>query len=192
LKKSSIKYYLLLLVSFGYNYSVAQDNNYASHNVNINIPEVAVLDLESFSGTTINLSPQAPSEAGKSIDFSSARDNSIWLNYSSVVGSMTEPSRNVTVQITSGSVPNGVNLTLQSSTDAGRGEGTMGTPIANSLVLDNSPQNIIKDIGSAYTGDGVYSGHNLTYKLNKKPGEFGQLDFDQNNSITISYTLTDN
>lgn len=171
---------------------IAQDNSFTSHTVNVYVPDVAIMDLESYSGTSISLSPLAPAEAGLALDFSAAKDNSIWINYTSIVGSASEPNRNISVQITGGQVPSGVDLTLESSSDAGMGEGTMGAPVSRAITLDNTPQKIITNIGSAFTGDGVNSGHNLTYQLNKKPGSFGQLDFDQNNTITISYTLSDN
>lgn len=169
----------------------AQDNNTDAHNVSVTIPEVALLDLEASAGTSISLAPTAPTEAGLAADFSAAQDNSIWINYSSIIGSTTEPSRNVSVQITSGTLPGGVALRVTPSTDAGQGEGTMGTVGTSAITLGTSAQNVVTGIGSAYTGDGVSKGHNLTYKLDKLPGAFGRLDFDQSSTLVISYTLSD-
>jgi hypothetical protein len=55
---------------------VAQDTNNATHNVVIEIPEVALLDLESATGDAITLGPTAPTEAGEAVTFP-AQDNSI-------------------------------------------------------------------------------------------------------------------
>lgn len=68
----------------------AQDDNTDAHNIVVSIPEVALLDLEASAGTSIELGPDAPLEAGEMVSFPS-QDNSIWLNYSSIVGSTTEP-----------------------------------------------------------------------------------------------------
>ena len=63
----------------------AQDDSDAAHSISINIPEVALLDLE--GGSSITLTPDVPTEAGEAFDFSAATDNSIWVNYSSIVAS---------------------------------------------------------------------------------------------------------
>jgi hypothetical protein len=145
----------------------AQDDNTDAHNIVVSIPEVALLDLEASAGTSIELGPDAPLEAGEMVSFPS-QDNSIWLNYSSIVGSTTEPSRNVTVQISSGSVPAGTFIEVEAAADAGNGDGTMGAP-SSALTLSTAPQNILTAIGSAYTGDGVNNGHNLSYSLDLLP-----------------------
>ncbi len=177
------------VVSFN---TYAQDDNTEAHNVVIGIPEVAILDLESAAGTTITLGPTAPTEAGLAVAFPS-QNNSIWLNYSSIVGSTTEPSRNVTVQITSGTVPSGTTLEVVASADAGSGDGAVGAPAA-AVTLSNAAQNIITGIGSAYTGDGVSKGHNLAYTLDlaSGAGSYALLDFDDSNTLEITYTLSDN
>lgn len=181
----------ILLSTIGL-FSFAQDSNQDSHNVVIGIPEVALLDLEASNGTSITLGPTAPTEAGMAVDFN-AVDNSIWINYSSIVGSVTEPSRNVSVQITSGTVPAGTELTVLAAADAGSGDGTMGTPTP-AITLSSTAQNIITGIGSAYTGDGVNKGHNLSYALNlaSASGSYAQLDFDNSDTVVITYTLSDN
>jgi hypothetical protein len=109
----------------------------------------------------------APTEAGDAVSFPS--DNSIWLNYSSIVGSTTEPSRNVTAQITAGTVPAGTVLSVVAGADAGSGDGTMGAPTAV-IALSGAAQNVISAIGSAYTGDGVSKGHNLSFALDLAAG----------------------
>lgn len=181
-----------LLAFAGVSGLYAQDDNDDAHNVVITLPEVALLDLESSAGTAISLGPDAPTEAGEALDFSEETNSDIWINYSSIIGSKTEPSRDITVQITSGKVPEGLELTAIAAKDAGMGDGSMGTPTAK-IILDNSAQEIIKGVGSAYTGNGVSKGHQLTYQLalNEKQGSYAKLDFDNSNTLAITYTLTD-
>lgn len=167
------------------------DINFDEHNAMITIPEVALLDLEATNGTTVALNPSVPTEAGLALSFP-VTDASIWLNYSSIIGSNTESSRNVTAQITSGVVPAGTSLKIAVASDSGNGDGLTGAPSAP-IVLTNVAQNVITGIGSAYTGNGVNKGHNLQYTLDLLPsaGAYGLLDFDFNETLVITYTLTD-
>lgn len=168
------------------------DTNQNAHNVVIGVPAVALLDLEAASSTSITLGPTAPTEAGLPVTFN-AVDTSIWINYSSIIGSTTEPSRLVTAQITDGTVPAGTQLKVLAASASGSGDGTMGAPSAQ-VTLTSSAQNVITGIGSSYTGNGVNNGHNLSYSLNliASSGSYAQLDFDNSDTVTITYTLSDN
>ena len=172
--------------------AIAQDTNVDKHTIDIKIPEVAILDLETTgSSSAISLSADAPKEAGMALDFSNAVNTEIWINYSSIIGSKTEPSREVSVQITSGDVPKGMEIFVEAAKDAGLGARKVGSP-AGQVSLSTSAQKIITGVGSAYTGDGAKSGHNLTYQLKAASGAYGDIDFDQSGSITVTYTLSDN
>jgi len=189
-----IKIFVAATLTFFTTQLLAQDTNQDAHDVVINIPEVALLDIESEGGNnTVTLGPSAPEEAGEALDFSNATDNSLWINYSSVIGSTTEASRNVTVAITGGDVPAGMELDVVAAAANG-GKGTLGTP-AGSLTLNGTAQDLITAIGSAYTENGANKGHQLTYTLRMKDtssDEVANLDFDDANTLTITYTLTDN
>ena len=158
--------------------------------VNITIPEVAILDLESTSGTTVNLSINAGNESGTPFDLSQASDSSIWLNYSSVKGRASDAKREIFACFTSGQVPNGLQLRIQALQDAGKGNGVIGTP-RNELTLSYTPRKIIKNIGSCYTGTGVGSGHRLVYSLRLKNNRIDKLDYDQSGSLTVLYTFSE-
>jgi len=181
---------LFLAVAFGITSTAfGQDDNDADHNIVISIPEVALLDVE--GGTSINLGGTAPTEAGDPITFGST-DNSLWINYSSIIGSTTEPSRAVSVAVSSGTLPGGLDLKVQAGNDAGSGDGTVGTPSAQ-LTLSSTGQSIITGIGSCYTGDGANNGHQLTYTLDlASGGNYADLDFDDATTVTVTYTLSDN
>jgi hypothetical protein len=170
----------------------AQDTNTDKHTVEIKIPEVAILDIESsVKSNAIALAPTAPNEAGNSLDFGKAINSDLWINYSSIIGSKSDPSRDVTVMVTEGGIPEGLELLLEAGKDAGKGEGRMGDPTGQ-ISLSGSAQKIITGVGSAYTANGPNVGHNLTYRLKAKDGGYASLDFDQNNTVVITYTLSDN
>lgn len=170
----------------------AQDTNIDTHTIALIVPEVALLDLESATGTAISLGVIAPTEAGLPVTFSSANTD-LWLNYSSIIGSITEPSRNITVQVTAGTIPDGIDINLVALADAGNGDGTIGTPTTSIILSTATAQNLVTGIGSAYTGDGVNNGHNLSYTGGLSSSTpYSELDFDQNAVLTVTYTLTDN
>lgn len=196
---NGFKVILLLFMTFSFSgYSqgipppVGSDSNMDEHNAVIVIPEVALLDIEGANGSTVSLNPTAPTEAGLAVSFP-VTDSSLWLNYSSIIGSITEPSRTIIAQISSGVVPAGTSLKLVATNDAGSGDGLMGLPTTE-ISLSTVAQNLITGIGSAYTGDGMNRGHNLQYTLDLLPsaGAYGLLDFDFNETLVITFTLTDN
>ena len=165
----------------------AQDTNTDAHDVTVVVPEVALLDIE--DGSNITLTITAPTEAGLPVGFS-AEDNTQWLNYSSIIGSTTEPNRKVTV-VASGNLPAGTNLKVVAGAYTGTGAGTTGSPTA-AVTLSTTEQDLITGIGSCYTGDGTSNGHNLTYSIEENMGDYSNLDFDADYTATITYTLSDN
>ena len=177
---------MILLIFTGLKNTHAQDDKSSGHTVTISIPEVALLDLE--GSKSISLAPKAPTEAGEGFDFTDAEDNSVWINYSSVVGK--HKYRTVTVEITEGHVPEGLILQATASNDAGNGKGNMGKS-SGRIILSNSPQKIIYNVGSCFTGNGIKSGHNLNYKLDiESDADYAKLT-NTETDLTITYTLTD-
>ncbi|SDW11977.1 hypothetical protein SAMN05444411_101104 [Lutibacter oricola] len=170
----------------------AQDTEKDAHSLTIGIPQVALLDIESTAAKAISLKATAPTEAGEKVEFNQSNSD-LWLNYSSIVGN--ESSRAITVQITDGDVPSGIDLTVSANKYEGDGEGTMGEIAEKSIVLNNKKAtNIIKGIGSAYTGNGAKKGHNLTYRITQSDDKdaYANLNFDESTTLTITYTLSDN
>jgi len=186
------KLFFAALIIFSANSYAQTDTNEASHNLSLGIPKVALLDLESNSSLAISLNGTAPTEAGEAVAFN-ASNSDIWINYSSIIGSTTEPERTVSVKITNGNVPAGLELKVIAAADAGNGDGTMGTAAGTATLLTSSSSNIISGIGSAYTGDGANNGHKLTYTLSQSAsaGSYASLDFDKSDTLTITYTLSD-
>ena len=173
--------------------ATAQDDADDDHTVQITIPEVALLDLEASAGTSITLAVVAPTEAGLAVSFATAVDSTVWINYSSVIGSTTEPSRTVAAKISAGTVPGGMLLKVTAAADAGNGDGTVGSS-AGQITLSGSDQTVISGIGSAYTGDGASNGHALYYglELNGAGGSYANIDFDDATTLAILYTISNN
>lgn len=199
--KLLIKPILTLTLFFAFClYVQAQDGKIASHTVDISVPNVAILDIEPAGNTSISLGMAAPTEAGEAFDFTTnATDNSLWINYSSTVGSIVNPldnneliaqTRRVTVQAV-GVIPSGTVLKVQAGDDAGNGQGDVGAPVADPVTLSLLPQDLITNIGTCYTGTPENNGHNLTYTLESDENNFSALNLANNTTLTITYTLTD-
>lgn len=171
----------LLIVSFS---TAAQSAN-GSATVTLTLSEIALLDIEP-NNSPIALTIDPPIEAGNSIN-STTVNNAKWLNYTSAVA--TGSSRNIAVQITSGSLPSGVSLSLNASSFAGVGMGTTGVS-TGSVTLSGSPQVIISGIGGAYTGNGTNNGHSLNYSLNV--ANINLLKQEAGSTVTVTFTLIDN
>jgi len=168
--------------------SIAQDNT-STHEIDVQIPEVALLELVSETQHDIQLNATSPSEAGNAVDFSNATTNRIWINYSSII-SETTPTRQV-IAMVKGTMPKGLKLIVEASEFSGTGKGRLGKP-AGEVVLSGQPTDVIVDIGSCYTGRGANNGHCLTYKLEKNESSDSYATLkSQHSSVSVVYTLTD-
>ena len=63
---------------------------------------------------------------------------------------------------------------------------------AGQITLTSTDQTVISGIGSAYAADGSSNGHQLTYALELDPtaGSYAQIDFDEDVTLTITYTIS--
>lgn len=179
---------VLFLLVFG---NLGAQENHGSHKISLKIPEVALINV--YSNSAIALGNSSVVEAGQALNIEET-DNSVWINYSSIVGSQTQPSRDISIRVSEGNIPDGVKLYVKVAKDMGAGAGTMGKPISIAQELTANPLTIITGIGSAYTGAGAYKGNNVQYtlKLSDEPNAYANLDFDQSSTLVINYTLTDN
>ena len=171
-------------------FAFAQDDQDDNHQISFSIPATSILDIEGPGGNnSINFTPEAITEAGNAFDFNLS-DNSLWLNYSNIKPD-ADGTRKVTVGMTN-ALPTGMSLTVTAGADAGNGQGVKGTPSGSAITLaDGSTSTIITGIGSAFTGNGVSSGHQLTYNLSFDEEDFSTLSADLNQSVTITYTIAD-
>ncbi|WP_139421836.1 hypothetical protein [Chryseobacterium mulctrae] len=170
----------------------AQDINKDTHTITISVPEVALVDIEPAATKNIILGFTAPIEAGNPITPSTA-NSTLWLNYSSIK-SVADPTRTVSVSVNA-LIP-GIDIHVTAAAATGFGGGLVGDPAAQ-LTLSATDQTIISGIGSAYTGNGVNNGHNLTYALAAGSGPGGvavysELQAMANTTATVTYTISDN
>ncbi len=157
------------------------------HSVQFTIPTIAILDIEP-NNAAIHLSFAPPNEAGNPITISESGSNgSKYLNYTSAIATGGS-SRQVTVQLTSGAVPPGLLLRVQASTALAGGGGVKGVP-AGLVNIGQTAKNLITGIGRCFTGDGTGYGHQLTYSI--VIDDYGLLNFDANNTVQITYTISD-
>ncbi len=179
----------LTLLAVG-THSFAQDVATDDHLVTISVDEVFIMDIEPAASKDISLSLTQPDEAGSPLDGDS--DNSLWINYTSIVDVTNSESRTITAQ-TDAATP-GYILTVQAGTGAAAGGGDEGDPVSGGAVtLTNASASVlVENIGSAYTGNGANAGHNLTYTLAPATGvDFGSLDHTVSQDVTVTYTITD-
>jgi hypothetical protein len=186
--------FLLIVLCSTNSIVTAQDDDEFNNTLSIDIPEVAIMDIESEAGKSISLIIEAPTEAGNSIDLTAAVDSSLWLNYSSVRSQTSEPTRSIYAKVISGSVPSGLKLRVKPQPYSGNGDGGLGLPSngTNGRVLAGNDRRIIRSIKTCYTGDGAGNGHRLIYSLEYRNNQYKNIDFDDSNTVTVLYTITDN
>ncbi|QIA09787.1 hypothetical protein [Draconibacterium halophilum] len=160
----------------------------AEHNIKVGIPSYSLVGIS--SDATIALMPAAPETAGQGLNFDveSASDNSVWLNYSSIIKSS---ANSISVSMKGDNLPNGVTIELVAAEDAGKGKGEVGKTEKKTIVLSGDSQPVVTTIKNCYTGTGSSSGHQLTYtlKMDETSDNYKALtakDFD----TTITYTIT--
>lgn len=169
-----------------------ESGNKQSHNIAIAIPDVALIGIAGpeGSGSTINLTPNISNlEAGEAVDFSTASDNSLWLNYTSIVENKGNgKERKITVEIDQ-KLPNGLDILLEvAPTSTGNGE--TGIATQEKIILKKGPQTVVENIGSCYTENGEGKGHRLTYSLDEiKDNQFNKV-MAETFSVQVLYTIT--
>lgn len=190
MKKLSLTIAAFLLF-FGITFGQS-DSNTDSHNIGFTIDSFAILDIESSASgnTTINLSPNSPTEAGLGINYEGVQNSDLWLNYSSIVA--PSETRTVTAQMITANLPAGVTLNVETGTaesSAKRGNVGNGTSV-QSFDPSGTAMTVVAGIGSCMTGDGPSNGCNLKYTVSFDNSQYGSLE-EGNYDATITYTISD-
>ncbi len=160
------------------------DGPEASHAVNINVPAVALIDIEG-TNQTIPFTFNTINEAGASFEAVNS-NNDLWLNLTSVVA----PSKKNKVQVKiSENLVEALTLSVQAASST-TGKGNRGT-VSSKINLTEVDQSIITNIGSGYTGDGQNFGFQLTYSLTLNEDDFSTLTSLQDKTITVEYTMSE-
>mgnify|MGYP000664833028 CR=1 FL=1 len=157
--------------------------------VNITLPQIALLDIEP-NNSTIELKAEAPSSPGDELNTGQGVDDSKWINYTST-SSLSSTSKKVVVQIIQGEIPSGMEVRVIADNFSGsNGDGVFGIS-SGSIVLSTTPKAIISNIGGAFTGDKKNNGHKLTFSLHIINYEL-MNELNNSNILLVSYTLMDN
>ena len=195
MKNLQLSVLALMLVSFTAKMNAqaaTADTKTDNHTVSITIPEVAILDIEPSDNKNINMKFTAPTEAGEKLIAPDPNKN-LWLNYSSIkTADGADVSRNVSVKLNS-AVP-GIDIKVTAAAYSGGGAGTFGTP-TQTVTLTTNDQNILTGIGSAYTGNGISNGHNLSYDIavgGTTGTMYSSITANPNASAIVTYTISDN
>lgn len=152
-----------------------------SKSVSVNLPEVALLDIEP-NNTGISLSFSAPSEAGMPVTPPTA-NTSKWLNYTSALASSAS-ARHVSAAIDQ-MIP-GVSIRVQAGPAVGGG-GALGTS-TGAVSVTTVPQTIVSGIGGAFTGDGANNGHQLS--IWAEISDYNVVTQITGQFVTITYTIS--
>ncbi|MDO7171533.1 hypothetical protein [Mariniflexile sp. AS56] len=196
-------------LALGTTTAMAQDNddtNIDQHTLAVQVQEVALLDIWDASlatpadvGTiTFDMADATTSginaEAGM-YDFGALSYTDLYLNYTSVV-SAADPTRTISVRLSTGNFPGGVRLVItpETSTVENATNGTpadiSGGPITlNASDLGSSTSRVIAtNIQSVYSGDEAF-GVKLAYTI-EQDGNF-DLYMAGSYSTEVVYTLSD-
>lgn len=152
----------------------------ANFAINLNLTEVAILDIESQNGSSL-FNFLLPTEAGISLVIPST-NTSNWLNYTSAKRE-SSPTRNITARVDQ--VLSGIAIKMQASSSSG--VGAIGTTTGK-VTLTTNPIIIINGIGGAFTGNGVNKGHQLNISL--EVNNYSELIKTTNKIVTITYTIS--
>ena len=212
MKNSNLLFVAIL--SLGLFQSVnAQDNNdinLANHQLNINVPEIAILDIydsnTGFEAGPIEFNMADATEAGVnseagSYQFSAIDYQGLYINYTSVVGKVGsgfDTTRQIDVQFEPGSTfPSNLDLRISPQapviTANGGTVSSAGAVTAPGIVLGTTTPAgtdalLVNSIESVYTGNEAW-GVKLAYTLEQN-GNFAGYEAGLYQA-TLRYTLSD-
>jgi hypothetical protein len=146
---------LLLLAPYAFTQTTSLRENETTVPVQLSIPPKASIQL---SGSDLNFDFVPGKGTQQLITPKSA--GKLWINYSSIVDKNTTNS--ICASLNTNNLPAEITIKLYIGPDVGGGIGQTGIPVAP-LILNSSPQPIITNIGSCFTGQGPNKGHLLTY-----------------------------
>lgn len=163
---------------------ICAQTNTATNSLSLGLPE---LNLIASSATTINLQ-LTTTTAGQAVE-SSKSDSSTYVQISSIVAG--NQTRDLSAQITAGTVPTGTNLKLVGQSPNGNFAGTAGTLSAQATLAGTSSV-IVTGIGSCYSGTSLDDGYRLKYTwgLDNPASTYGGIRATSGAAITVTLTLS--
>jgi|SRR5690606_26040193 hypothetical protein len=187
---------LLILITQHISAQNSEPENTYSHNLEISIPDVAIIGIAGpeGNGSSILLTPDISNlEAGEAVDYSTATNNSLWLNYTSITdspgnGNGKPKPRTIKAEIDQ-NLPAAFDLLLEVGT-VSSGSGQTGTATQGKITLKKGPSTVVEDIGSCFTENGEGKGHRLTYSLGIKENQLDKV-MAAEYSVTVTYTISE-
>jgi len=162
-----------------------------THNLTITIPpiaEISVVDAAGNNNQSITLQISNSVTAGAAYWSNSESDtanSTLYLRYTV----LTSAAKKITAQITTGTVPTALDLTVQ-ATIGSAGGGNQGTSAGEVTLDGGAAQDVITSIGSCWTGISNGAGANLTYKLKMEAGHTKDELTPTTANLVITYTIT--
>ncbi len=123
------------------------------------------------------------------ITFDEVNGYSLWLNYSSIVEQ--GKTRKISAKL-DGELPDGLDFTASATNDiADLGKGKwLECQKQRQQVLSSGETEIVKEIGSCYTGNGLNNGHKLEYTLRLEDADdVNYTILKRNYNITVTYNF---
>lgn len=153
----------------------AQDT--ATQTVHMKVEKVAILRVSGDPGTLIVIPPATPGVS----PVNSAND-STFIQFTSITG---VKKRKITVQWgQDNSAPSGCSLKVEASVPS-----KCGSAVHGGIILTDSPQDLVVQIGSCATGTGPNEGVRLLYTLSVD--DVSKLIAGEERTSTITLTLSD-
>lgn len=153
--------------------------------VSVNLSELALLSIMPDKSSVVFL-VEPPAKAGNLPQMSISNNNK-WINYTSALSNFSK-SRKIQVQVTYGSIPQGLKLFVEAGAYTGNGKGTTGQS-QGKVQLTTQAALLINNIKGAYTGRGAFNGHKLTYSI--EITDPSQIVFIGENELQVTYTIAD-
>ena len=166
--------------------AVLNAQNTASHQVSVSIPEVALIGLTATE-SSVGIPGHNTNEVIQTLDISEMNISEVWLNYTSVPEN-SQRYRKI-IAMLSGTLPNGIKLSVEASPFTGTGKGKTGTSCGKK-ILSAEPSEIISDIGSCYTGKGEHNGHLLSFSVEVDQNRYKEVQPREMRNLSITYTLS--
>ena len=153
-----------------------------SHNITFDITAFSVIALNDTTVVDLSVTPAAPGAV-----ITGDTDNTKYLLYPVLTGATTQEIT-VTAATVTGGIPAGTALSVVASGLTGN-EGSATAAVTLTTGMANT--NIITGISSVATGTGVGDGAQLTYAFTITD-ETQVTTAEDNNEITVTYTITEN
>ena len=149
-------------LSLFYTFIFGQTEVYSSA-ISIDIPFVAKLGLKSEEKTQVIKKIANNSVVHQlKLSLNSLTDN-LWINYSATIKDSKETTGKKILVRLEKSLPSEMTLKLKVDKDLGKGGGNVGKPVDVPIILSTSPQVIISNIGTSFTGASYNHGHQINY-----------------------------